>query len=458
MTSCRSYKMLEGKAAIVSFSADSTLFDTSLSHRPTVGYSDLFGLNFTVVDLQKASDTKIPISYPTFFIRNSPYLVFPGEQIEIKLDDMEDYVMAIPREAQRSRELIFINNFIYSEMKLQDSLQSPYIHADKKIMVDSLMKTLQHQNNAKMMRFNANAAQQNLSEKFENISRLYFEAEPLNKLIGFYVSIEDSFNNREEYISTLKTLLPFVNQIMNIDQIIYGYANDLSNLADAMLPTAIDKINSQIDFQASFDTSVTCFSGVSRDFIIAKIVYSAYKNRVPIQAGYLAKFYEICQTPQYAMIIKNLINQQQQIHKKITDGNSLLGEKNKKVTDLETLMAQYKGRLILLDFWASWCQPCIVEIPALQKLQEAYTGKGLQILNISFDKEIQKWKKFIIAHNLTQSTNFIFMNAKELDFVIENKIEAIPRYMLVDKMGKIITPDAPRPSDPALRELIDKNL
>lgn len=458
MASCRSYKMLEGKAAIVSFSADSALFDTSLSHRPTLGYSDLYGLNFTMVDLQKAKETKIPISYPAFFIRNSLYLVFPGEKIEIKLDDKEDYVMAIPKNAQRSRELAFMNNFIYSEMELHDSLKSAYLHADKKTMAHSLMLTLQHHNSAKMMRLNTNAAQQNLSEKFKNISRLYFAAEPLNKLIGFYVSIADSFNNKEEYLSTLKTLLPVVNQIMNIDQIIYGHANDLSNLADAILPTAIWKINSQIDFQTSFDTSITFFSGVSRDFIMAKIVYSAYKNRVPIQAEYLAKFYKMCQTPQYAMIIKNLINQQQHIRKKITDSNSLLGEKNKKITDLETLLAQQKGKLVLLDFWASWCQPCIAEIPALQKLQEAYAGRGLQILNISFDKEIQKWKKFIIAHNLTKSTNFIFANAKESDFVIKNRIEEIPRYMLISRDGMIITSDAPSPSDPALRELIDKNL
>lgn len=59
---------------------------------------------------------------------------------------------------------------------------------------------------------------------------------------------------------------------------------------------------------------------------------------------------------------------------------------------------------------------------------------------------------------MSQATNSILTNGVESEFVLKNHIETIPRYILFDRGGKIIISDAPKPSDPELTELIDKNL
>lgn len=450
--------MLEGKSKPVSFNTDIALFDTLLSQKPFISYSDLYGLNSTIVDLQKNENTLVPISYPTIFRRDDLFLVYPGESIKVTKDKNESLVLTNSKNKQRNKELAFIKKFVYNEVCMQNSFEIENHLFDYNQSDEIAIQTILNQGNAMLLRFENTANKDGVSSEFKNIVRYHFEALPLNRIIRFYIFHKDSFLREGKFNTKLKSTTKFVNKINNIDQITYGYASGLSDLADGLLPLPIYKINNTVIFKDLFDSCITYFTGIPRDFVLTKILYHAYKNRVPVPPDYLQTYYTFCHTPQYSTIIKNVIAQQKQIKRKETNSSSMLSMKRERVTDLETLLAQHKGKLVLLDFWASWCQPCIAEIPALQKLQEAYAGRGLQILNISFDKEIQKWKKFIIAHNLTKSTNFIFANARESDFVIKNRIEEIPRYMLISRDGMIITSDAPSPSDPALRELIDKNL
>jgi thiol-disulfide isomerase/thioredoxin len=57
-------------------------------------------------------------------------------------------------------------------------------------------------------------------------------------------------------------------------------------------------------------------------------------------------------------------------------------------------LSDYKGKVILLDFWATWCPPCKAEIPGFVELQEAYRDKGLQVVGVSVDDTPDKLKPF----------------------------------------------------------------
>jgi thiol-disulfide isomerase/thioredoxin len=65
------------------------------------------------------------------------------------------------------------------------------------------------------------------------------------------------------------------------------------------------------------------------------------------------------------------------------EASRLAGELD--LAGLEKRLAQEKGRVVLLNFWATWCEPCREEFPALSKLQKAYAGKGLRVLGLSTD-------------------------------------------------------------------------
>lgn len=100
-------------------------------------------------------------------------------------------------------------------------------------------------------------------------------------------------------------------------------------------------------------------------------------------------------------------------------------------------LSDFKGKYVLLDFWASWCMPCRQENPNLVRAYHQYKGKNFTILGISLDKDIAAWKQAIDADKLE------WAHASELqDFqgatVRLYQIEAIPSSFLIDPNGKII--------------------
>ena len=101
--------------------------------------------------------------------------------------------------------------------------------------------------------------------------------------------------------------------------------------------------------------------------------------------------------------------------------------------------AAYKGKVVLVDFWASWCGPCRAESPALREAYTKYKDKGFDILSISFDQNTKAWLKAVAKDgytwaNVVDSTG---MGPKG-KISAQYNIMAIPRNFLLDKDGKII--------------------
>ncbi|MFB9076131.1 TlpA family protein disulfide reductase [Flavobacterium procerum] len=115
-----------------------------------------------------------------------------------------------------------------------------------------------------------------------------------------------------------------------------------------------------------------------------------------------------------------------------------------------------KGKYIYIDVWATWCGPCKVEIPHLGKIEEEYKGKNIQFLSISIDKraDIEKWKKMINDKKMG-GIQVIADNAWDSKFIQDYFIKGIPRFILIDPQGKIISSNAPRPSEAKLRDLLN---
>ncbi|HEV2832380.1 MAG TPA: TlpA disulfide reductase family protein, partial [Hanamia sp.] len=117
------------------------------------------------------------------------------------------------------------------------------------------------------------------------------------------------------------------------------------------------------------------------------------------------------------------------------------------------------GKYVYIDIWATWCAPCIAEIPHLKELEMAYHNKNLAFVSISVDEphDLNKWKAFVKKNNL-QGIQLITENAFESTFTKKMNIHSIPRFILIDPAGKIIFANALRPSDKGLRTSLDKLL
>lgn len=115
-----------------------------------------------------------------------------------------------------------------------------------------------------------------------------------------------------------------------------------------------------------------------------------------------------------------------------------------------------KGKLTYIDIWATWCTPCRGEMPALQALEEEYKDKNITFVSLSIDTDKAAWKGFVEGEKLGGVQLYLKGDAPAL--FEKYDITGIPRFILVDKEGKIININAPRPSDSKIKELINAHL
>lgn len=100
-------------------------------------------------------------------------------------------------------------------------------------------------------------------------------------------------------------------------------------------------------------------------------------------------------------------------------------------------VANYKGKIVLVDFWATWCGPCVGELPNVLKAYEKYHAKGFEIVGISLDSDKSKLTSFIKAKNMTWQQFFDGQGWKN-KVAQKYVVHSIPATYLIDKDGKLI--------------------
>ncbi|WP_321308871.1 TlpA disulfide reductase family protein [Marinifilum fragile] len=117
----------------------------------------------------------------------------------------------------------------------------------------------------------------------------------------------------------------------------------------------------------------------------------------------------------------------------------------------EILLSDFKGKLVVIDVWATWCGPCKAESPYFEQLAKKYGNETVKFLSISIDSDKNLWDKYLSKHTKT-SEQFI-CNRTEFK---EYELQSVPRFMLIDKQGNFIDAFATRPSDPTFEVLLQK--
>ena len=131
-----------------------------------------------------------------------------------------------------------------------------------------------------------------------------------------------------------------------------------------------------------------------------------------------------------------------------------------------TSLSDLKGKYVYVDIWATWCGPCKREIPSLKKVEEQFHDENIEFVSISVDdarrsgsdeKAFEAWTKMVNDKQLG-GIQLFSDKAWQSDFVKNYQVNGIPRFILIDPEGNIVSPDAPRPSNPALVELLKEKL
>ncbi|HLY19727.1 MAG TPA: TlpA disulfide reductase family protein [Bryobacteraceae bacterium] len=94
----------------------------------------------------------------------------------------------------------------------------------------------------------------------------------------------------------------------------------------------------------------------------------------------------------------------------------------------------FGGRLLVLNFWATWCQPCVEEVPSLDQFAKEMAGSGVVVLGVSMDKDPQRYRAFL------DRTRVSFMTARDPDAKISADYGTFkyPESYIIDSKGKVV--------------------
>lgn len=121
-----------------------------------------------------------------------------------------------------------------------------------------------------------------------------------------------------------------------------------------------------------------------------------------------------------------------------------------------TTLEDLRGNYVLIDVWATWCGPCKIEVPHLERLEKKYHNQQIKFVSISVDKKkhFERWKKYVHKKKL-KGIQLFADESFDSDFIKYFQVTSLPSFILLDPEGNIVLSKAPYPSTPEMEKLLD---
>lgn len=181
--------------------------------------------------------------------------------------------------------------------------------------------------------------------------------------------------------------------------------------------------------------------------------YSLYHYKPALLRNLLLFSPEFKRNPLYKQFKEKLEVERSFILKQEKGLTKLISVEGKETT-FEKELKNLRGTVIYVDFWASWCGPCRRYMEYMPSLKEELRDYNFKVLYISTDMKKENWKKALKEEKLNDSLNFNIPFFDNTQIAKQQNINSLPRYMIIDKSGKIVEPNAPFPDDPKLKTLL----
>lgn len=178
-----------------------------------------------------------------------------------------------------------------------------------------------------------------------------------------------------------------------------------------------------------------------RDYLLNNSILSQIED-LAVDSLDLVTFNNLCTNQEYKDNVLTKFNNISPLLKgQLAPKFKILSPDNKAIS-----LDDFKGRYLYIDFWATYCAPCIREIPYLNQLEKDFKGKNITFLGLCIESKKEHWEKVISDKN--PSGIQVWLNEEQTKTIKKDyKITSEPTYVLIDKEGKYIDSRAPRPSE-----------
>lgn len=180
----------------------------------------------------------------------------------------------------------------------------------------------------------------------------------------------------------------------------------------------------------------------SEEYVFANHIHT-YTRHTPLARieQLLSTFNTRYNDSKYAKYLSAMIEQK----KKLSVGAPAIDFTVSDAEGNKVKLSELKGKVVYIDFWASWCGPCIAQFKHTKKIKEHFAGKDVVFVYVSIDEDAEAWEKAMEKYELTGLHTRV--DGWKGRIAADYGVNGIPAYFLVDREGKFATEDTPRPSN-----------
>lgn len=395
----------------------------------------------------------VEISQPNYFKLKTDkseilLFLFPGDNITVEFDN-NNWMQNIHFSGDRTKELIYLLDFNRLYNSVADTFDiAKYYSLDP----DTFLKTVDSYKQTFLDLLNKNDRINKEFKKIEMQRIIYIwswdkNTYPKNhllyskekaKLPDDYFNYIKDLNLNDTSLMRLSDYTDFLKTYVDLKYHL-KVENDSIKKYDRNLKTKI-----QIEvIDENFDNSKI------RDYLLSNTMLSQIED-LSVDSADLARFESLCQNKNLKSNVIAKFNNISPLLKGQAAPRFKINSQSNQVISLD----DFKGKYLYIDFWATYCVPCIREIPYLNQLGKDFKGKNIAFLGICIESPREHWEKIISEKK--PSGIQIWLDKDQTDKIKNDfKITVEPTYVLIDKNGNFVDSRAPRPSE-NIKEILNK--
>lgn len=393
----------------------------------------------------------------------------PGDTLEITINPKESFKINKTYASPWMYDFSYSgkNKFIYSlfdslsfvagELRWSGDIQLSQAGNN----IDTFFKMVSDNYNKRVSFLKNYVSKYHIPSQVANIAEAEIYAAYINNLIipvdGRKIT---SANLPVPYLETLQKAT-FKNEHFFFETILYQRA--AYNLAlYCNLRGSMDSLFSNNGFLSVYNYIKNTYSGNIRDNLIA--YHLSYFMEAPFIFrsfdSAVADFKTFCKSEKYISVIDSLETKKvKEVKRKVSLKQALASSITDQLGNTEQVKDLFKGKPVVIDCWASWCGPCIREVPFEKEFEKEYNSK-VTFIYLSFDKKKTDWVRKYKELKLINNSYWLPLYFTS-DFALHFNINTIPRYYFFNKSGRLNDYGGIRPSQKddfrkALEDLIEE--